>query len=246
MAGLQQRWYGALQVGLRPLLFAQFVVQRQEVSRSLSRGANAGTIPGVDTQRVLFVGEATAVGYGTHSQDLGIAAHFARQLGRSHDIGVSWSIIPFPDLTIRTSMKVLADPAVLDGVDILVVMAGIGDSIRFTPPRIWERTLQEFLTAARSRLPEHARIFVATIPPIGQSGDTPARIRKMAGAHAVELNAATDRVIAGQEGVATFPFPLDHVKDIVNPRKAHISKTYADWARMLLDVVLDTPADPGE
>jgi hypothetical protein len=243
MSNQQRLFYGVVQSVVRPLLFVNFLLQRKKASDSTPTGDNGGIVPGPDLQRVIFIGEATAVGYRTHSQDLGIAAQFARQWNSRNQVGVEWSIRLFPDLTIRTAMKTPLDHEALREVSIVVLMAGIGDVMRFTRPREWRREMTDFLARITSLLSEGAQVFVAAIPPLGLSGDTPGLVRRMAGAHAMELNAITRHIAAGYPNVSLFPFPMEHLKDLEYPDSAHVGRTYSGWARQLVDAVTGTSAE---
>ncbi|MCU1407673.1 MAG: hypothetical protein JWQ43_3976 [Glaciihabitans sp.] len=243
MGNLQQVVYRAVQAVVRPVLYVHFLTQRKHAADLIPPGDGRGEIPGPDPQRVVFVGEATALGYRTHSQDLGIAAQFARRWSQNQHVGVRWSVLPFPDLTIRTAMKAGINQEALGDVDIVVVMAGIGDVMRFTPPKTWEESITDFLTTTSAALPDNAQIFIAEIPPLGLSGDTPNLLRKMAGAHAKDLNAITRRVISkANRDVTLFPFPLEHLKDLENPDSAQAGVTYSSWARLLVETVLSSRA----
>jgi hypothetical protein len=72
------------QAAVRPVIFVQYVALRAGLqSNVFPRDAGEGVVPGEDPQRVLVMGEATAVGFGVLSHELGMAGHFARRAASS-------------------------------------------------------------------------------------------------------------------------------------------------------------------
>jgi hypothetical protein len=147
-----------VQAAARPAIFVQYVALRAGLRGTVfPRDAGSGVVSGDDPQRVLVIGEATAVGFGVLSHELGMAGHFSRQLSRRTGRGVEWATRPFSDLTIHTAAGTVRDRALLDGVDVVLLMVGVGDSIRLTPQRTWRRLLCAALEDLARGLPAGAR-----------------------------------------------------------------------------------------
>jgi hypothetical protein len=225
---------------VRPVAFG-CVVGRLRRLRDVPvpRDRGSGTVPGSDPLRVAVIGEATAVGYGTVSQQLGVAAHFARSLSKRDGRGVEWSTAHFPSFTMRTAMEVTSDDVFFAGMDKVVVIAGIEDAIGLMPVATWSRLLGQMLTTLRSRLPATASITIAEIPPLELYSGIPSRIRPVISAHAGELNRATRVVVAGHRGARTVVFDHEHIVDLNRPGNTGFSCLYLAWAQSLL------AADPG-
>jgi hypothetical protein len=205
----------------------------------MPRDSGHGTVPGPSPIRVAFIGDATAVGYGTVSQQLGVAAHFARLLSRRDQRGVEWRTAHFPRFTMRSAMAIASRELFFTSLDKVVVIAGIGDAIGLMPVGIWTRLLDELLTALRSRLPGAASITIAEIPPLEFYSSIPPLVRRFISAHADELNHATREVVSRHHGVRTVSFSDEHIIDLDQPCDTGLSGLYLAWAQSLL------AADPG-
>jgi hypothetical protein len=198
-----------------------------------------GLVPGHNPLRVAVIGDATAVGYGTVSQQLGVAAHFARQLSRRDERGVEWRTGLFPQLTIRNAAEIISDRTLFERTDKVVIIAGLRDAIGLMPVNTWAHLMDEMLITLRSRLPVTARIMVAEIPPLDFYSSITPRIRRFISAHARELNQVTRRVVARHRGACTVAFGQEHVVDLKRPGDSGVSGLYLGWAQALL--VADDP-----
>jgi hypothetical protein len=232
----------------RPVIFAQYLALRAGLrSTVFPRDEGSGVVPGDAPQRVLVIGEATAVGFGVLSHELGMAGHFARQLSRRTGRGVEWATRPFSDLTIHTAAGTVRDAALLEGVDAVLVMVGVGDSIRLTPQRTWRRLLCSAIDDLCRGLPEGARVLVAEVPPITTSAGLPEPWRTIAARHARLLNRMTAEVIESRGDAESFPFPGASVIDLADPDSAQASRVYAAWSRSAITRLLGpAPSFPHE
>jgi hypothetical protein len=224
-----------LSLFVRPVAIAYLAV-RVRALRDVPtpRDSGHGEVPGRDPLRIAVIGDATAVAYGTVSQQLGVAGHYARLLSRREQRGVEWFTALFPGYTIRTAMTVVSDGASFAGVDRVVVTAGIRDAIGLMPVHTWARLVDEILITLRSSLPGTASITVAEIPPLELYSSIPLRTRRFIAAHARELNRATREVVARHEGVRTIAFGQEHAIDLQDLGDTGASRLYRGWARSLL------------
>ncbi|WP_370531976.1 SGNH/GDSL hydrolase family protein [Clavibacter sp. VKM Ac-2872] len=223
----------------RPAIFAQYVALRTGLQGTVfPRDAASGVVPGDFPQRVLVIGEATAVGMGVLSHELGMAGHFSRQLARRTGRGVAWATRPFSDLTIHSASGTVRDLALLDGVDVVLLMVGVGDSIRLTPQRTWRRLLCAAIDDLTRGLPEGARVLIPEVAPLNGSVGIPAAWRAVAARHARLLNRVTAEVVASRSQVAAVPFPGDRVVDLGDPDAAQASRVYASWSRAFVEQLL--------
>jgi hypothetical protein len=200
----------------------------------MPRDPGHGEVPGRDPLRIAVIGDATAVAYGTVSQQLGVAGHYARLLSRREQRGVEWFTALFPGYTIRGALDVVSDGASFAGVDRVVITAGIRDAIGLLPVRTWARLVDEMLTALRSRLPATASITVAEIPPLEFYSSIPLPTRRFVAGHARELNRATREVVARHRGVRTIAFGQEHAIDLQQLGDTGASGLYCGWAQSLL------------
>lgn len=228
-----------MQVLGRPIIFAQYLALRAGLrSTVFPRDAGSGVVPGDDPQRIIVIGEATAVGFGVLSHELGMAGHFARQLARRTAHGVEWSTAPFADLTIHTAADTVCHPSRFADIDVVLLMIGVGDSIRLTPQRAWRRLLTEALDTLEEALPADARVLVAEVPPLRESGGLPEPWRAVAARHGRLLNRITAEVLAGRPRVAAVAFPRESVIHLGDPDSAQASRVYSTWARAFVTRLL--------
>ncbi|PPF59881.1 hypothetical protein C5C13_05495 [Clavibacter michiganensis] len=223
----------------RPAIFAQYVALRAGLQGTVfPRDAASGVVPGEDADRVLVIGEATAVGMGVLSHELGMAGHLSRQLARRTGRGVEWATRPFSDLTIHTAAGTVRDRPLLAGVDVVLLMVGVGDSIRLTPQRTWRRLLCAAVDDLARGLPEGARVLIPEVPPLSGSVGIPAAWRAVAARHARLLNRVTTEIVASRPQVVAVPFPGDRVVDLGDPDAAQASRVYASWSRACVQQLL--------
>ena len=233
------------QAVLRPAIFVQYRALRAGLrSTVFPRDAGSGVVPGESPQRVLVIGEATAVGFGVLSHELGMAGHFSRQLARRTGRGVEWSTRPFADLTIHTAAGTVRDRALLAGVDVVLLMVGVGDSIRLTPQRTWRRLLCSAIDDLCQGLPEGARVLVPEVPPLRESVGIPAPWRAVAARHARLLNRVTEEIVASRADALSVPFPRESVIDLGDPDSAQASRVYASWSRAFVQRMLGPLPSP--
>ncbi|OUE25912.1 hypothetical protein [Clavibacter michiganensis] len=230
----------------RPAIFVQYVALRTGLQSTVfPRDAASGVVPGDSPQRVLVIGEATAVGMGVLSHELGMAGHFSRQLARRTGRGVEWATRPFADLTIHTAAGTVRDLPLLDGVDVVLLMVGVGDSIRLTPQRTWRRLLCAAIDDLTRGLPPGARVLIPEVPPLNESVGIPAAWRPVAARHARLLNRITAEIVASRDDALAVPFPGESVMDLGDPDAAQASRVYASWSRAFVQRMLG-PAPTAE
>ncbi|WP_043671832.1 hypothetical protein [Clavibacter michiganensis] len=229
----------------RPAIFVQYLALRAGLQSTVfPRDAGSGVVPGESPQRVLVIGEATAVGFGVLSHELGMAGHFSRQLARRTGRGVEWATRPFSDLTIHTAAGTVRDRELLAGVDVVLLLVGVGDSIRLTPQRTWRRLMCAAIDDLGRGLPEGATVLVAEVPPLHESTGVPAGWRPVAARHARLLNRVTAEIIASRPEVISVPFPPESIIDIGDPDAAQASRVYASWSRVFVQRMLGPAVAP--
>ncbi len=226
----------------RPAIFVQYVALRAGLQGTVfPRDAASGVVPGEDPHRVLVIGEATAVGMGVLSHELGMAGHFSRQLARRTGRGVEWATRPFSDLTIHTAAGTVRDRPLLAGVDVVLLMVGVGDSIRLTPQRTWRRLLCAAIDDLTRGLPEGARVLIPEVPPLNESVGIPSPGRAVAARHARLRNRVTAEIVVSRACVDAVHFPGESVIDLGDPDAAQASRVYAAWSRAFVRRMLEPP-----
>jgi hypothetical protein len=211
------------------------VMRRRLTEAPFPPNARQGFIPGTYPVFLAVIGEATAIGFQTVTADLTLAAQLARRVDRCSDRGVRWEAITTRDYTIRTARQLFHENPQLILADVVVVMLGIGDSLRFTPPWLWRRHLNNLLSDLREHLAASAVILVAEVPPLELSPETPARMAPRVGHHVHVLNDVTRAITARFDNTASVPFPAAMVHEFETPDGAgtFYGRVYRSWAAVM-------------
>jgi hypothetical protein len=233
--------------------FIEFLFRRRDASGDIyPTDAVAGVVDGPRPLGLLVVGEGTAMGLGVATHALAPAAQTARRLARITQRGVSWSALGFPDARMRSAGALTADASNFAGVDVVIVMAGIVDTLCMTPVAQWKQQLGSLLDDLDSVLAPHSRVIVAQIPPMDNAGSISRGARLAAGLHARRLNAATRTVVAGRADAEVTAFPSELTDDLWVPKSEQglYRRLYAVWAdafsQSITAHVGDTAARPDE
>ena len=126
--------------------FIEFVFRRQDTTGDIfPSDAVGGVLAGERPFGILVVGESTAMGLGVATHALGPAAQTARRVARLTGRGVSWSTIGFPSSRLRDAPAITADASNFAGVEVVIVMAGIVDTLCMTPVAEWKRGMRALL-----------------------------------------------------------------------------------------------------
>lgn len=211
--------------------FIEFVFRRRDSAGDIfPSDAPAGAVDGPLPIRILVVGESTAMGLGVATHSLAVAAQTARRLARETGRGVTWASVGFPDSRLRNAATL--DGSTYSGVDVVVVMAGIVDTLCVTPVAEWKLNMANLLDDLDTRLPDHGQVVVAAIPPMDNAGSISRAARIAAGIHARRLNAATRSATVDRERVDLVDFPTALTEDLWVPKSQQgtYRQMYSVWA----------------
>ncbi|AJW79786.1 GDSL-type esterase/lipase family protein [Clavibacter michiganensis] len=213
------------------------VMRRRLKDAPFPEGASEGSLPGRRPVLVTIIGEATAIGYQTLTPDLSLGAQLARRLDRDSDRGVEWRALTTPHYTIRTAQRLFRANPQLILADVVVVLLGIGDSLRFTPPWTWRKHLRILLADLRAHLADSAVILVAEVPPLERSSEASARMARRIGEHFRLLNEETRSVVGDFRNTVSVPFPTAMVHELVSPDGHDIlyGRVYRAWAAAMAE-----------
>ena len=196
----------------------------------------SGVIPGPDPDRVVVLGEATAIGYGVLTHELGLAGQFARRLARSTGRGVEWSAHGIRDSRLRHAPELIAAiSATLEHTDYVVLMAGIVDTLSLTTRAAWRRDLAATLDALLMHLPMDARVVIAEAPPLGRAAIISPLERLASTSQVRALNGVSRSVVADRPRCETVAFPDDLHQEMwsTRPLPASYAAMYGKWAAAL-------------
>jgi NAD(P)-dependent dehydrogenase (short-subunit alcohol dehydrogenase family) len=194
-------------------------------------------VAGADPDRVVFLGERGELSLGVRTHELSLPAFFARRRSRRTSRGLRWSIAALPTSRIQDAPAVVERMAArLQGVDTVVVLAGITDALRVTSPAAWDRNLRATLDALMRALPRGAQVIVGEIPPLGNAGSLSRPARVAAGLQGRVLNTRTRLVVSDYPAVVVAGFPEELTMSVWRPESEEhrYRDTYKVWGEDLV------------
>jgi hypothetical protein len=211
-----------------------------------------GQIAGTAPERILVMGERGEINLGVVTNELSIAAFFARAHHEVTGRGSEWAIATFPRDRIAGGEATVSRCAPdVSRTDLVVIIAGITDSLTLVSANRWGRRLSATITALLAELPIDAHIVIAEIPPLGNAGSLSRVARLVAGRRSAALNKRTRALTAANTRVLVVPFP-DELTDrlwVPQSQEQRYTRTYSLWSRGLMAAVEkawhhhDVPAD---
>jgi hypothetical protein len=232
-----------IRVPARLVRTTEFLFRRADASGDIyPDDDDHGCIPGPNPDRVVFLGEAGQISLGIRTHQLSLAAFFARHHHTTTRRGVNWSIHPFPHARLTDSPGVLhTASSTLEGADIVVLLIGITDALRVTPPATWEKRMRSTLTILTGLLPVDARILIAEMPPLNNAGSLSRPARIVAGIHGNNLNNRTHAVTDDYHQATAIGFPEELTRALWRPEsdEKRYTNTYKIWAAHLAQELTD-------
>ncbi len=146
---------------LLPLLLMQlFWVRRKAVQMPEPSGPRRGITGHGAPQRLLVIGDSSAVGVGVETQSQALTPQLARQLGK--DFTVSWSLVGRNGATTADAPKLL-DTVSGEQFDLVYVIFGVNDAKNLRPESHWRRDLTNLITLLKDN---HGapQIFLSGLP----------------------------------------------------------------------------------
>jgi lysophospholipase L1-like esterase len=158
--------------------------------------------------RLLVLGDSTAVGTGVEQMAEAMAGQLARRLPQS----VTWRAVGENGVTAAEVRERHLPEALNEPADIAVVLVGWNDALQLRPAAEFGENLGALLDALRTRNPD-ARLVVVAPPAFGRFAAMPQPLRFALGAHARGLARVAARV-AEEHGATLVPgFDGVHVAD---------------------------------
>jgi len=198
--------------------------------------AAEGTVRGVGTDRVWFVGERGELSLGVRTHELSLPAFFARRRAARSGRGTAWSIASAPSSSLRQLPAIVrGHRELLRECELAVVMVGITDALRVMPPERWEQHLRDTVDALLDALPPTGRVLLGEIPPLDNAGSLSRPARVAAGVHGQALNARARSVADDHERVDVVGFPEELTRSVWRPEaeEHRYRDTYAVWGAHL-------------
>lgn len=149
--------------------------------------------------RLTIVGESTAAGVGADVLDEALPGCLARAVAGLSGRPVSWQVLARDGATVRSATHKLVpqlaeyQSTAATATDIVVVVLGVNDLVRFRSSRVWRRDMTDLLSAIEATAPD-AAILVAGIPPAYLSSALPKPLGVLAGRRARAMDQATAKI----------------------------------------------------
>ncbi|AYY12613.1 SGNH/GDSL hydrolase family protein [Actinobacteria bacterium YIM 96077] len=217
-------------------------------------GEVQGKHPGV---RLLVVGDSMAAGVGVDHHRSGFAGQLAERLSTAVDRSVTWRVIARSGATTRSTTRKLSQGAI--GVvdtkseeatsapdappDLVVVVVGINDLLRFRRIMDWRHDIEDLITTIRRVLGSDVPMGFSGMPPVWRFPALPQPLRAVLGMRARLM----DRVL--RESVSRcdafcVTLPVDVIADaphifFADDRFHPSARGYSEVATAFLPQVLD-------
>jgi hypothetical protein len=196
-------------------------------------------IPGLDPDRVLFVGEIGVAGYGVLLPGMGMPAQTAARLARATGRGCVWETVSGFDMTAERAVKAVRGLA--GDIDVAVVSMGIPDVLMVTSPTQWTRHLTAIIDSIRDQAGSHVRVVVTGIPPMDQFQPIPPIAKKLIGAQVTRLNAATAALECTVKNIVWSPFPELTSKRMLIRNRFSFRAMHSLWAEAIAPHLTSAP-----
>jgi lysophospholipase L1-like esterase len=192
--------------------------------------------------RLAVLGDSSAAGVGAATHDEAVAGQLATALAGLTGRAVSWRAVAETGATAaRVGTVLTRDLAVpVEGwrPDVVVVLVGINDLLRWRPLPAWRADLGEMFTQIRRRAPE-ALVVVSGLPPLDKFPLVPDVLRPAAGYRLRKM----EQQLAGaaeHAGCLYVPLPRDGAERWYATDGFHPAPTaYRSWARLLAVYIAD-------
>jgi lysophospholipase L1-like esterase len=223
---------------LLPLLLVQCVIVRMRaLSLPEATGPRRGCLGQGPLLRVLMVGDSSAAGVGTDTQDRALVGHVTKNLAKDHR--VEWVLFAKTGDTTASTLARLRQLPLAD-FDLAIVVLGVNDATRFVNLRKWTGLQQ---TLARRLRTEYGaqQVFFSALPPLGQFPLLPQPLAWVLGAHAIRLDDALNKRCASDPALHYVPMELDMDISAMAPDGYHPGpKVYAAWGNTMADFIRRT------
>ncbi|MET0285705.1 MAG: SGNH/GDSL hydrolase family protein, partial [Polyangiales bacterium] len=230
-------WYATLP--MFPTLIAQGAyvaarAQRLPEAAGARRGVVAG---GAERLRLSVIGESTAAGVGVADQRDGFAVQLARTLAEGGRREVHWQVAGRNGATVRDMHRVLVRE-LQEPLDLVVVLAGVNDTVRLTSRRRFARDIRTLHEALRVR--GARQVVFSAVPPMEQFPLLPQPLRSILGLRSSLLDAALIDQLATLRGASHAPLdPLSAAENMASDGFHPNARGYALWAQLLAEALAD-------
>lgn len=228
---MRSLWYAALP--LLPTLAVQgayvaFRAQRLPEAAGLRAGTVGAGEPHVNLS---VIGESTAAGVGVANQVEGLTSRLASDLAMRWECEVRWQTAGRNGATMADLHERLANK-LRDPLELVVVLAGVNDTVRLTTRQRFARDVRELYDLLRARGARH--VVFSAVPPMVEFPLLPMPLRHVLGLRSSLLDRALRAQLAGLAHASHAPLgPLSTAENMASDGFHPNALGYALWARVL-------------
>jgi len=147
-------------------------------------GGDAGVVDGPGPPlHVALLGESSAAGIGAATADEALIGQLTKSAARRTGREVSWRLAARSGAVTaavrRDLVPQLTDPAAGWVPDVVVVVVGVNDLIRFTRMGTWRREIAQLIAAIRDQVGDRP-VLIAGLPPVQRVPALPRWLRILA------------------------------------------------------------------
>lgn len=198
-------------------------------------GPRSGAAGNGVTVRVLLVGDSSAAGVGSPTQQAALSGQLVGIL--SQYCRIEWQLLAKTGATTESSVRALHKlPS--GKVDVAVTVLGVNDVTSVTGASKWLTNQTELRNTLRSRF-DTGHIVVCGLPPISGFPALPQPLRWYLGSKARRLSELLQRSVANDDGVRYFPVDFCQDATLMASDGFHPGPViYAEWGKRLAAAIL--------
>lgn len=174
-------------------------LRRDTTPLPAAAGARSGTVGTGSPLRIAVIGESTAAGCGAETQEDAIAMQLARFLVSDYGApAVDWTVCARNGATAFDCRWSLLQDLPHD-LDLAVLLVGVNDVLRRTPPEAWRAELSSLLFGLRRR---SRHVLVAGLPPFESFARLPRTLARYLSGRAATLDTIARQAVKRMPGTS--------------------------------------------
>jgi lysophospholipase L1-like esterase len=193
-----------------------------------------GEVPGRDPVSILVLGDSTAAGVGTDSQEHALPGNLARRLSNEWERGALWRAVGANGATSGDIARTFLDEATSHAYDLIFLSIGANDALQLRSRGAFRRNMRRIIRQLRSVSPQ-SLILVSCLPGFSQFTALPNPLRWALALHATSLETTARRLVANEPGVLMAPPAPPYTAEFFAPDRFHPSaEGYREWVDFAL------------
>jgi lysophospholipase L1-like esterase len=189
-----------------------------------------GELAGPDPIRLLVLGDSTAAGVGTTTQQHALPGRLADALQARTGRGIRWRAVGKNGATSREIIDGYLDDALSEPADLLFLSIGANDAMTMRGAGMFARDVRRILNAFDARNPD-GFVLMSSLPVFGRFALLMQPLRTALYRHSLALEAAARAVVDGRPNALMSFDPPPYAEDFWAADLFHPGPSgYRDWA----------------